>query len=228
MLPKKKNLTTELKDLDVDRVDGVDRPATGRAFALYKSAAKPAVTKIIEDTPTDPRRATIDRRAKIEKALDTIAQTNAGLPSLIKRAIDRHVMKAVDGTGNTVGYFVQGTDMQSPLYKTVAEAAALVERIVRGEIAKANKQTAESVKPFVRPEDETDRPVPHREEGDTMSTFLNAGNSTSVRDNSVNADPRLGEMFDDDDEWPQGPMTVRRAKHRHAMKRARLNKTTQR
>lgn len=44
MATRTKALTTELKDLDVDRVDGVDRPATGRAFALYKSATKP-VTK---------------------------------------------------------------------------------------------------------------------------------------------------------------------------------------
>src|SRR5262245_49129177 len=90
MLPekKKKNLSTELKDLDVDRVDGVDRPATGRAFALYKSAERVAVTKVI---PDDPRRATTDRRAKIEKALDLIEQANAGLSGLIKRAQDRHV-----------------------------------------------------------------------------------------------------------------------------------------
>lgn len=33
----RKGLATELKDLDVERVDGVDRPATGRAFALFKS-----------------------------------------------------------------------------------------------------------------------------------------------------------------------------------------------
>src|SRR2546428_2494935 len=40
MQPKKKNgdLATELKDLDVDRVDGVDRPATGRAFVVSKRA----------------------------------------------------------------------------------------------------------------------------------------------------------------------------------------------
>lgn len=31
--------TSELKDLDVDRVDGVDRPATGRNFLLFKSEA---------------------------------------------------------------------------------------------------------------------------------------------------------------------------------------------
>ena len=29
--------TQELKDLDVDRIDGVDRPATGRSFLLFKS-----------------------------------------------------------------------------------------------------------------------------------------------------------------------------------------------
>jgi hypothetical protein len=30
----------ELKDLDVERIDGVDRPATGRKFVLFKSASE--------------------------------------------------------------------------------------------------------------------------------------------------------------------------------------------
>ncbi len=33
----KKRTAQELKDLDVDRVDGVDKPATGRRFLLFKS-----------------------------------------------------------------------------------------------------------------------------------------------------------------------------------------------
>ena len=35
----------ELKDLDVDRVDGVDRPATGRNFLLFKSEAEQFATR---------------------------------------------------------------------------------------------------------------------------------------------------------------------------------------
>lgn len=37
---KKAEDATELKDLQVDRVDGVDRPATGRKFILFKSAGE--------------------------------------------------------------------------------------------------------------------------------------------------------------------------------------------
>lgn len=202
MLPKKKSLATELKDLDVDRVDGVDRPATGRAFALYKSAQKPG----------DPR------LAMIMKAVNLIEQNNTDLPGTIKLAKARLVFKAVDGDGRTMGYFVQGTDMQSPLYKTVAEAEALVERIVRAEIAKANRQAADAVKLFVRPEDETDRPDP-------LASHLNSGNSVGLDDPNANASPDLAaQVADEDEEWPSGPMTARRAKHRQAMKQARLNK----
>jgi hypothetical protein len=46
----RKELATELKELDVDRVDAVDRPATGRAFALYKSEGdKTMATEITKD-----------------------------------------------------------------------------------------------------------------------------------------------------------------------------------
>jgi hypothetical protein len=218
MLPKKKNLATELKDLDVDRVDGVDRPATGRAFALYKSAANPVIRKIVGGKVIEDNRATTDRRAVIEKALNLIEQNVADLPGIIKLAKARHVMKAVDGNGRTIGYFVQGSDMQSPLYKTAAEAESLVERIVRGEIAKANRQAADAVKPFVRPEDETNRPDP-------LSTHLNSGTESSLTDPQNNASPDLAaQVADEDEEWPSGPMTARRAKHRQAMKQARLNK----
>lgn len=37
LAPEGKPKAQELKDLDVDRVDGVDRPATGRSFLLFKS-----------------------------------------------------------------------------------------------------------------------------------------------------------------------------------------------
>lgn len=37
--------TSELKDLDVDRVDGVDRPATGRSFLLFKGEDSDTILK---------------------------------------------------------------------------------------------------------------------------------------------------------------------------------------
>ncbi len=40
-----KKANTELKDLDVDRVDGVDKPATGRSFLLFKGEDGDAVMK---------------------------------------------------------------------------------------------------------------------------------------------------------------------------------------
>lgn len=40
-----KQATQELKDLDVERVDGVDRPATGRSFMLFKGAQGEQIVK---------------------------------------------------------------------------------------------------------------------------------------------------------------------------------------
>src|SRR5712692_6506396 len=33
----RRKASTQLKDLDVDRIDAVDKPATGRSFLLFKS-----------------------------------------------------------------------------------------------------------------------------------------------------------------------------------------------
>lgn len=69
MANPKKALATELKDLDVDRVDGVDRPATGRAFALYKS-----------ETPTSKKEETIMAETTVTKAqLDEIMKGYAAV-----------------------------------------------------------------------------------------------------------------------------------------------------
>src|SRR5713101_1298056 len=65
MLPKRKNeLATELKDLDVDRVDGVDRPATGRAFVVSKRAFR-LFPESVSKSEQDPFIMKI--RAEIEK-----------------------------------------------------------------------------------------------------------------------------------------------------------------
>ena len=49
MTMRKKVVGTLLKDLDVERVDGVDRPATGKKFILFKSASE--VTRALGNAP---------------------------------------------------------------------------------------------------------------------------------------------------------------------------------
>ena len=165
MKPPKK-LTQELKDLDVDRVDAVDRPAHGRAFALFKS----------EDI----------------HVLNLIAKAQADC-----------IVKAIDANDRVVGYFVQGSDVRSPLFKTLREAEALVERVIRGELAGKKD----------KPEDETDLPT------------VAPGNVAPLADASVNADSALADKFPDDEDetqFPMGPQSAKNDKNRRAFKRARL------
>jgi len=72
----------ELKDLDVDRVDGVDKPATGRNFLLFKSEDGDAIMKgygmvataahaVLAKMRTD-KNATVSRKSAI--ALNGLAQ----------------------------------------------------------------------------------------------------------------------------------------------------------
>lgn len=72
----------ELKDLDVDRVDGVDKPATGRNFLLFKSEDGNAIMKgygmvataahaVLEKIRSD-KNATVSRKSAI--ALNGLAQ----------------------------------------------------------------------------------------------------------------------------------------------------------
>lgn len=63
----KKKATQELKDLDVERVDGVDRPATGRSFILFKNE---------QDAPQGIQRgAGTARPATVDEMADAIART---------------------------------------------------------------------------------------------------------------------------------------------------------
>jgi hypothetical protein len=71
MATRTKALTTELKDLDVDRVDGVDRPATGRAFALYKSRDSKPIMK--EEITTMAETITKDQLAQLMKNYAAVA-----------------------------------------------------------------------------------------------------------------------------------------------------------
>src|SRR5881628_1859429 len=110
---KRKNgeLSTELKDLDVDRVDGVDRPATGRAFALYKSQGGDDMAQIAR---------------VLKKLMPTVADTYR---DLIAKACDSCICKMVDAAGKVVGYVVRGSDMSSPLMP-LDQAVALVRKAI--------------------------------------------------------------------------------------------------
>lgn len=72
----------ELKDLDVDRVDGVDKPATGRNFLLFKSEDGDAIMKgyamtatagsLVLDAIRKDKHAMVSRKSAI--ALNGLAQ----------------------------------------------------------------------------------------------------------------------------------------------------------
>ncbi len=68
MFPRRrKKATSELKDLQIDRVDGVDKPATGRTFILMKSEDAEWLTdphdSVREFTGTAPRLGTVTKYA---------------------------------------------------------------------------------------------------------------------------------------------------------------------
>lgn len=66
----KSTLATELKDLDVDRVDGVDRPATGRAWALFKN--KQGDTTMPDTITKDELQALLKNYAAVATAADLL------------------------------------------------------------------------------------------------------------------------------------------------------------
>src|SRR5713226_10700401 len=111
MLPKKKNgeRATELKDLDVDRIDIVDHPATGRAFALFKSA----------DTFYETDAAHI--AAVIRKVMPSVEQIYA---NLILKACDDCIVKCLDGSNKPIGFIVKGA-MTNP--RSLDECVKFVE-----------------------------------------------------------------------------------------------------
>ena len=174
MTPKRKNdLSTELKDLDVDRVDGVDRPATGRAFALFKSEG--------------------DDMAQIIAVLRRISKSSHDdvVNHIIAAACDRHIVKMLDSADRLVGYVVKGEDVSSPLYKTLAEAVAFVERVVRGEIAKGRAQ-----EPGKRGQPGEFKPEDQRMQANGSTPVMTGAGATAALDDPNNsADPKFSEQF---------------------------------
>lgn len=105
MATRTKALTTELKDLDVDRVDGVDRPATGRAFALFKSRDGKPVTKK-EDT-TMAETITKDQLSQLMKNYAAVATAADMLLKALRKDAAGKVSKstaiAVNGLAQIMG-----------------------------------------------------------------------------------------------------------------------------
>jgi hypothetical protein len=87
--------TSELKDLDVDRVDGVDKPATGRSFLLFKGADGDQVMKgygmvataagaVLSKMRTD-KNAVVSRKSAV--ALNGLAQVLGQDPVFVGKSV---------------------------------------------------------------------------------------------------------------------------------------------
>lgn len=107
----RKELATELKDLDVDRVDGVDRPATGRSFALYKSETITKEDKTMTEITKDELQALLKNYASVATAADLLVKALRASKSVTKSVAiaangmaqilgGEPVVKAVPGIAN--------------------------------------------------------------------------------------------------------------------------------
>jgi hypothetical protein len=96
--------TTELKDLEVDRVDGVDKPATRRSFLLFKSEGGDAVMKgygavataadiVLKSIRTD-KHAVVSRKSAV--ALNGLAQVLSQDPVFVGKGFDLQPYSLVD------------------------------------------------------------------------------------------------------------------------------------
>lgn len=98
--------THELKDLDVDRVDAVDKPANGRAFALYKSRDGQPLTKG-QETPTMAQEITKSELAEIMKQYASVATAADMLLKALRKDTVGKVSKstaiAVNGLAQIMG-----------------------------------------------------------------------------------------------------------------------------
>jgi hypothetical protein len=121
--PFRKKPANELVDVDVERIDGVDRPAHGRAFALYKSESGPS------STDADKIVAAVKR---------LMPSYDATIKGIISQAIDRHVVKMLDRQDKIVGYTVKSGTNTTGLM-TFEAACALVAKYVTDEIMKGRR-----------------------------------------------------------------------------------------
>jgi hypothetical protein len=78
MNAKKKTEGTELRELDVDRVDGVDRPATGRKFIITKAVLDEAAQALRKSQPPADSVREYDIEAlNMPKLVEDSSQANA-------------------------------------------------------------------------------------------------------------------------------------------------------
>jgi hypothetical protein len=98
--------------------------------------------------------------------------------AMIEAACAANIVKMQDASGR-VGYIVKGTDRNSPLYATRAEAVALIERAIRGSIAEGKARAMKAMK----------RPDPYAPSDDPITAPGIAG--APLADDDVNYDPNL-------------------------------------
>jgi hypothetical protein len=116
-----------------------------------------------------------DIAAAISHAEKSVEQTTV---AMIEAACAANIVKMQDASGR-VGYIVKGTDRNSPLYATRAEAVALVERAIRGSIAEGKARAMKAMK----------RPDPYAPTDDPIAAPGLAG--SPLDDEDANYDPRL-------------------------------------
>jgi hypothetical protein len=123
---KKPESPTQLVDVDVERIDGVDRPAHGRAFALYKSETGPS------GTDADQIVAAVKR---------LMPSYDATIKGLISQAVDSNVLKMVDAQ-NKFKCFAIKSGEKMLTFDTLDQAVKFIEKCVMDAIAKGRRVQA--------------------------------------------------------------------------------------
>jgi hypothetical protein len=106
----------ELEDIEVDRVDAVDRPATGRRWLIMKSEEEDenaAIAKELEE-----------RVAEVLEALANDAQGRGGLPLSEETLSALNRLAALYGLKQPFGAAIAGTPVEDVPSQTEAENAA--------------------------------------------------------------------------------------------------------
>lgn len=170
--------TQELKDLDVERVDGVDKPATGRSFLLFKDEAGDQIMKgyayvanaadaVLKAIGSDEH-ATVS--LKSATALNGLAQVLGQSPVFLQKAVPTQPYEIkepdTDKRGpadENLGANFTALSMPSELIKAgtlkmKAEAAEAVKGAEVFELKEKGKTKAKDKMPMVEEPDPDDEP----------------------------------------------------------------------
>jgi len=134
--PFRKKPANELVDVDVERVDGVDRPAHGRAFALYKSESDPS------STDADMIVAAVKR---------LMPNYDATIKGIISQAVDSNVLKMVDGANKFKCYAIKSGEKMLT-FATLDQAVKFIEKCVMDALAKGRARVQEGHGPLAEPQ----------------------------------------------------------------------------